>query len=771
MTTQPEQEAFIWMQGRMVELLMRHDLKRFHKNFGERQAALFDDERHKVLHPYRELAVLVFLRDELFGSILPRIKRRLSFLAPRELVVEELPPRGRIDWPGTMTASLRDLPGEAPLEVQTRQRRRHFATPENLLTVTTILEYRAAVQRHLDAEAGAYTAHAMSHPLQGIVETCSRELAFPQFTGLVRRCEAIAEGYADETSADLEHVVEANLLPGRNNAYDDLIAWRRQLDALRLLDRDSQAEVQPMLGAEPARDNYLYQLWLFYELAELLGGDDCVEEWQAGSMSLRFHWGKGEDSASYRLQHDQSIPHHWDQAPGVRPDLFIERVDRQEVVHDGELIWREPGFVLDAKYYKPRDSARAPSGPVKRMVADLHLTGERYGALLFAFQSVEPPQDDDDADVLDKVQPLSTVSPIYRVSPRTAAAQVARPDATIAIWRVQPSIERPEQVHVILRAVLDEAHRALRKRVPVACHGVFLDALSLAERGTLLGRDDTALVPDDLLACPKPHIGSWRVDLVSRGKHCCSDGHLCHIISQPGAAPPVRPPRNPKELLKELDRLFETGAIEALDEEAVENVISRIEGLTRRFAEITGALQDLGRYEAKLGDIGLDRTLHLLGPIERESLALAIYLRDQLDDVKANDYSASIIHVARVLERELQRRILAVPGVRRSDFPHGKPTLGTLGGVRRRNPLLWRLITTHLGKIWVSQVDPRDPKFRVTIEDLIDEVELLVRERNKAAHTTPIPRGDFREILRSLCDGGPLRVGSLNALLIAWPAP
>ena len=38
---------------------------------------------------------------------------------------------------------------------------------------------------------------------------------------------------------------------------------------------------------------------------------------------------------------------------------------------DGALIWQAPGYVLDAKYYKPRASIRAPSSPVKRMIADL----------------------------------------------------------------------------------------------------------------------------------------------------------------------------------------------------------------------------------------------------------------------------------------------------------------------------------------------------------------------------------------------------------------
>jgi hypothetical protein len=191
--------------------------------------------------------------------------------------------------------------------------------------------------------------------------------------------------------------------------------------------------------------------------------------------------------------------------------------------------------------------------------------------------------------------------------------------------------------------------------------------------------------------------------------------------------------------------------------------------VTRRFADVTGALQDMGRYEARLGDIGLDRTLPLIGPAERESLALAIYLRDQLDEVQANDYSASIIHVARVLERELQRRILAIPGITGADFPHGKPTLGALGGVYRKNPELWARIAAHLAQVWAGQVDPEDAAFVVSIEQLIHEIEILVRARNQAAHTTPIARNRFRELLRALCNGGPLRVGALNVLLTAWP--
>ena len=63
-----------------------------------------------------------------------------------------------------MAASWRDFPEEPPLEMHTRQRRRHFATPENLLTVITLLEYRAFAQRLIDREQTRDPLGVVQHP-------------------------------------------------------------------------------------------------------------------------------------------------------------------------------------------------------------------------------------------------------------------------------------------------------------------------------------------------------------------------------------------------------------------------------------------------------------------------------------------------------------------------------------------------------------------------------------------------------------------------------
>ena len=538
MSTPQERDAFLWMQGRMVELLLRYDIPRFTATFGELSSApsSLEDE---TLSRLRELAVVIYLREELFEQILPRIKRRLSFAAPRAIMVEQMPTRGRIDWPRTMAASWRDLPEEPPLEMHTRQRRRHFSTPENLLTVVTILEYQAFAQRMLDREGARDPLGAVQHPLYDIVDACSRELIFPQFAGLEREARALVEAQDEYVISDLEQLVAENAQPGLNSAYDDLLAWRGKLRELRLLDRDLTAAPTAMLGADPKRDNYLYQLWIFYELLSLLDDRGCIEPGgvSLAPMRVRFRW----DECVYELQHDQAVPEptvsSWKdrrgdahRVPGVRPDYYLRRVDPPAVmIRDGpHAIWREPGVIWDAKYYRERESTNAPASPIKRMIADLNLLGEPYGILLFAFLK-EP----------------ESGNANYALGPDPARSETLVPQQSVVIRQLRPALPGSTTgAHSILELLLKDAHRRLGTPAEIRCHGVFLDGLSVNAHGALASvealrrRDGSALTQadtpaetalDTLLLCPKPHIGPWRTDIVSLERDCCTNAQVCHI--------------------------------------------------------------------------------------------------------------------------------------------------------------------------------------------------------------------------------------------------
>jgi hypothetical protein len=471
-----EREAFSAMQARLVALLLRYDEAGFRRRVSARRDYAAERDEH-LLKPYRVLGALFALRDDLFDDIVPRIVRRLSFTAPHRLVVEEPPARGRVHWERTLDAVWDERPGEPPLLLYARQRWRDFATPENLLTVATLLEYRAAAQNLLWEEARVSRSAALRHPLHELVERCERELAFPQFAGIRARAQRIVEG--DEGGvAELERRVREWLIPGSNSAYQDLLTWRARLASLRLLRRDELARDET-LGADPARDNYLYQVWIFYELADLLAAPDIARldslDPTPGQMMLRFRWGEGNDVRRYELRHDQSVPcapDGWEAeprqrsaVPGVRPDFYLWRIDppSERVEHNGALIWREPGMVWDAKYYRERESPNAPSLPVKRMVADLALLGEVWGVLLFAF-------------LMDGGEASG-----YRLRPIDWNQRTA-PDQEIVVQPLRPALD-PRHVRATLTALIDAAHARLRTPRTPRCSGVFLDTLSLEERG------------------------------------------------------------------------------------------------------------------------------------------------------------------------------------------------------------------------------------------------------------------------------------------------
>jgi hypothetical protein len=763
MSTPQERDAFLWMQGRMVELLLRYDIPRFISTFAELSGSASLEE-DAALGQLRELAVVIYLRDELFEQILPRIKRRLSFAAPRAIMVEDLPARGRIDWPRTMAASWRELPEEPPLEMHTRQRRRHFATPENLLTVVTVLEYRAVAQRLIDREHTRDPLSVVQHPLYDIVDACSRELIFPQFAGLERAAQAYLDEQAEQTIEALEQSVAEHAQPGHNGAYDDLLAWRAKLTQLRLLDRDTTTTPTAMLGADPKRDNYLYQLWLFYELADLLRAQGDEPKWNIRDMTLRYTWGLDGERQTYILRHDRAIAKEhilWPGAPGVRPDVLITHEQPRELFDDeGALIWREQGYVLDAKYYRPRDDdPKAPSGPIKRMIADLQITGERNGALLFAFHGAGPTED----NVAD-----------LGLSPDPHAAQFLQPDIRIQLWRVQPASDgNGQRLQHTLHTILDHVHDRLKGRVEVACHGVFLDTLSANAIGALA--DVTGLTTrtgaafntalDDLLVCPKPHIAPWRVDLVSVTHDCCVNGALCHIKGLAGARKPQRLTAL-DEIASALQQLDPAGDDEALVNAAQQQATT----IARRYAQLLQP--DIASYTRWIRDrLAIDdvfETTPVLSNQQRETLALARFLWEQIEHIRASNFAGPMLLFSGVLEDIARSTIYRIcPNLYDSNGKRLMRSLGTLGKSKGFGGNNWRILEREIvfGGRWNERIGLHQ---RYTFAQWIDDINVIADIRNKAAHEAQADQRTF-SVLTDLYFGNARQgFGVLNGILLAW---
>jgi hypothetical protein len=787
------------MQARLIALLLRHDSERFRHHIAT-YAGYTPEPDDTDLRHYRELGVLFALRDELFEDILPRIVRRLSFESPRSTTIEEPPVRGRIDWEHTLAATWSEHPDQPPLALYTHQRQRDFATPENLLTVATLLEYRADVQYVLQHEYLTIGNPALYHPLTEIVERCERELAFPQFAVLRQH---MAYGQDAATVEGLEMRVQERLLPGSNSGYADLLTWREQRRSLRLLQRVPYAKQASTLGADPQRDNYLYQLWIYYELVELLHQTGQLElvDPTPGRMRLLFHWGNDDTRCCYELRHDQAIadplarwtttPQAGD-VPGVRPDFVLRRIEPplQTVVSGGELIWREPLVIWDAKYYRERESPRTPSSPIKRMLADLLLLGEPYGVLLFAFLHDLPTSADrNDTLAMNGNGQEYIGGNGRRLAPAKGQDQTIIPDQQVAIhWLLPAGAAGADYVAQLLTPLLNDMHDRLHlPRVP-QCQGIFLDSLSAVEQaawytryGEQIGAGvDTA---DDLLLCPKPHIGHWRVDLVSRQQHCCQDARLCHIVMQTDKHPPLRPPRTIEDLLKELQRLFDqrdatdSNEQEPWDEAAVQIIAQQVEQMTRRFAEVAGVYRRIEVYYHRLRDMGMSRTWHLLGDQLRESLALAVFLVEQLDSIQAQDYSAPALHISSVLELENQRLVFACPELVGQDANPRKQTLGALPFMQRAYKERWynkqdarenwQRITAYAKQHWQGKIDPNEQLVR--FDDYVFQLDFISKQRNSAAHTGVLSRGEYQRLFEVVCQRGKrLPFGALNVLLLAW---
>lgn len=753
-----ERSAFLWLQGRVVELLLQHDKGRFSTLFQKQSGS---DATSGYPEVYRELAALYFLRTELFDSILPRIKSRLSSSSPHELRREALPTRGREDWARTAAANWRERPGETPLEVFTHQRNRDFATPENLLTVLTILEYQETARRIIKSQT-AGQIRAEQHSFNEIVEKCNRELEFLQFAGLKQAAKNILDGYGQTGVAELEQQTRAGLIPGSNTGYSDLLRWRTELKSLKLFDRS--AGNLPALGTDAENENRLYQTWLFYELCRFLEGAGRLLESDYRNLRLKFRHGETVYALQHSLTTDEASPAWVNADSADRPDFYIWRSDPapKTVEYAGQIIWHEPGFVLDAKYYRPKAHPNA-ADPLKQLLATMQLAGERYGAFLYAFEK-EP------AKKVASTQPEAASGRTIQPRPEL----FAQPDIQLDSWQIEPKTG-PEAAQ-LWEQILDKVHAQLGQPVEIKCHGIFLDNLSANAHNSapqpapLLARNGATYTDDeltDLLLCPKPHVAPSRVDVVSRQKDCyktAADGTvsgsvLCHILNQPGLSTPYRITN-----LQQIQQIASISDDPDAADEAVRLATQAALDTAQRYVDLLKP--DLNIYRAQLIgkldilDSEFDAT-PILTDQQKDTLVLATFLLDQTRKVKGESYAGPAIIYAGVLEQLASQTFFA--NCSDSAVVRLQSSDKTLGKIKKYTQ---HFIHDYLPSRWKVQVSPTQ---RYNLNKWIEKVTELSWLRNAAAHTGILPEADYKKF-ETLYFGGASAggYGLLNAFIKAW---
>ncbi|NJL03794.1 MAG: hypothetical protein HC911_02520 [Chloroflexaceae bacterium] len=661
--------------------------------------------------------------------------RRLSFTAPRRTASTPPPVHATVDWERSLSHHWQHTPDAdtPPLDLYTQQRQRDFGTPENLLTVLTLLEWRMLAYRLLARSDLAYAD--LRHTLADLLAQCQQALAFPQFVTILPLAQARLER---GEQAPLEAQVAAQVQAG--SAYAELLAWREQWRGVRLLSAPTPPHgVHTDRLTSPAADQ-VYALWLWYELLDML---------QQRAVLIADH---PNDPAppDQPDQQPRTLRYTWQGCTyhicAVRDDSFtVQRSDPPpaRVADQQQVYWREAGLVWLARLVV----AEPPTAPYEALYGRLLAQGSAIGMLLTAV--VAPPPAPVPAGY--HVQ-LVTVAPPDQATPAAPAEQA-------------------------LTALLDATHAALSPPPALACHGMFLDSLSAVEQQAWLDLNlPAATPPSEILICPKPHTTPPRTDLVSRMAHCCQDGRICQIVGQAGAHKPVRPPRNATELLHELDHLFAHRPLRDMDDASITRITHQIEQLARRLAQLMGAEQRIEVFYHRLNDLGLAPIFADLDDPARRSLALAIFLVEQLDSVSAHDYAAPVMQIAGVLERLLQERILACPNLTGAAFK-GKPSLGTLPFMRskpERTEGDWERLLAHLEQVWQGQLHYDQQPYQISFDGFVTLLAHVRTIRNRAAHTTQIKRHEYTHFFQLTCQAGATQLGALPTLLLAWrsgPAP
>ncbi|NJO05654.1 MAG: hypothetical protein HC876_09080 [Chloroflexaceae bacterium] len=151
-----------------------------------------------------------------------------------------------------------------------------------------------------------------------------------------------------------------------NSPYRDLLDWRQRFDRLHLLRRDGVAGLA--LRADPPHIDALYQIWLCYELADLLRARGLLDnlDTNPAALTVRFRW-PAEQPCTYELRYRQPVlepldvldtPHGLvfaEHLPDLRLPLVLHRIRPapEAVLHNGIRYWREPGLLLVASAAVP----------------------------------------------------------------------------------------------------------------------------------------------------------------------------------------------------------------------------------------------------------------------------------------------------------------------------------------------------------------------------------------------------------------------------------
>lgn len=741
-----------YMQRRVMRLLLQHDQRSFRGNFREFYARS-ELPVHPVLQQYDRYLKLLTQCDELLDDIMPRIRRQLSLSASSARRHEIAPVQGEIDWARTLERNLRESPGFQPLAFETRLRQRNSLTRENLLTVAILLETRKELQAILSENlADESLALQELEVLTGIDERIERELAAPYARTLLEEARQVE-------IAELVPEVQKILRPGPN-PYRDLLFWWEHLAALRV--GRTRAKDEPMATtlasrrADPKLEAWLYELWIALEFFHVLSRANALDltHTQVDCDRLQFGFTWSGKSLLFRYNRQRTETSAWINAPSVRPDYTIERLNPLRIpqgTDNGEVIWSEPPVVLDAKYYVGDKTHKdLIYEPVKKLLADMVLISAPQVILFFPSLLLEERADAPFARIIR-----------HRGERHPGGWQQYQ---EIRLCELTPGQSTDEEIQVRLRAALNHAAANLPERPQPVCEGIPLDLAGINASGHINSEYNTI--------CPKRHIGEQVFDLVHTERHCLKDRKLCHVIGQPGIFPPrIISVSTHGELHDETRHLRERYAmlLQQADDDEKDQLCARLLDNVGRMVEHYVARRSSTRtiedtFRNWIFHRYWDQEAWALAAETRRMLVSGEYVWYEYQEGTLDDWAAPAVQYCRALEYEVRRRLYE-RNKARFVFRRGQVwTLGTLDYLYR-NRLRGNRDDQHNWSLIVDCVTLSNAslaEFEAILERFVNK--RVVHRRNELAHGEPTPQ-TVAETLRQTILGERNQPGILSWLI------
>ena len=523
--------------------------------------------------------------------------------------------------------------------------------------------------------------------------------------------------------------IAQHLRPG---PYRDLLDWWRRFKQFRVGRADEQrALALASRRTDEKTDAWLYELWIALEFIHLLAREEAIEsqdiEIVTDALHCTFVWQQRGFRFLYNRQLDTSTTYvpDWEHGPATRPDYAIERAQTLEIKFQGELIWREPPFVLDAKYYLEGNDPSRTHGPLKKLLGDMILLGAQSGALFFP-RLPEPRGDAQSTRIVRRTG--------------TRYEQAGESPQDIHLYHIEPDMDLPN-LQQRLCAILDLACDALPARPVPICEGIYLD-------NDTINNSRATRAPNTVL-CPKKHIGPNAFDLVDADSDCLKNPRLCHIIGQ-SIVPPFVVRVTTHDELSNASRTLRARSDEQLTDAEERGEDARAEQLRQRiFAGIGRTVEQYVRIYGNTRTIEENFERWIFGPYwqqhprsldqaTRNALISGEHVWQDAQEVALQDWAAPAVQYCRALEFELKRRFYAPCPQKYSPGGAGF-TLGTLPYAYTRRATDPKAQATWNVFLWRISAAGSDPAaFERVVERMT--AEHIKEKRNALAHGGTIGR-------------------------------